>query len=289
MRLTVNGVRLFVDFDGPGLTADGPAMREKPTLILLHGGPGADHSIYKPAYAEQLSDLCQILYLDHRGNGRSDDGDPALWTLDQWADDIATLCDLLEITKPIIFGASFGGFVAQAFAARHPDKLGGLALSNTAARVDFEEIYRAFTHLAGERQGQAARAYWGSPTSETRAAYAEICVPHYSTSAPDPELWSRIIKKDPVALHFNGPDNEMGQFDFRETLARVTCPTLVISGDRDPIMPAVFSETIRDCLTNAAPLHYHCLQNTGHMSASDRPETYFPLLRDFIKRTADHV
>ena len=52
---------------------DGPSMREKPTLLLLHGGPGFDHSIYKPVYSS-LADCAQIVYLDHRGNGRSDAG-----------------------------------------------------------------------------------------------------------------------------------------------------------------------------------------------------------------------
>ena len=73
MHVFINGVRLFFDVEGAKLVPDGPAMREKPTLLLLHGGPGFDHSIYKPAYAA-LADIAQIIYLDHRGNGRSDDG-----------------------------------------------------------------------------------------------------------------------------------------------------------------------------------------------------------------------
>lgn len=48
--------------------------------MLLHGGPGADHSIYKPDFTA-LTDVAQVIYLDHRGNGRSDDGPPELWTL----------------------------------------------------------------------------------------------------------------------------------------------------------------------------------------------------------------
>jgi pimeloyl-ACP methyl ester carboxylesterase len=73
MHIRVNGVRLFFDVEGTGLVPDGPVMREKPTLLLLHGGPGFDHSIYKPAYSA-LADITQIIYLDHRGNGRSEDG-----------------------------------------------------------------------------------------------------------------------------------------------------------------------------------------------------------------------
>ena len=47
MHVLVNGVRLFFDVEGASLVPDGPAMRGKPTIVLLHGGPGFDHSIYK--------------------------------------------------------------------------------------------------------------------------------------------------------------------------------------------------------------------------------------------------
>ena len=73
MHVSVNGVRLFFDVEGAKFVPDGPVMREKPVLLMLHGGPGADHSIYRPAYSA-LADIAQIVYLDHRGNGRSEDG-----------------------------------------------------------------------------------------------------------------------------------------------------------------------------------------------------------------------
>ena len=66
MHVSVNGVRLFFDVEGAKLIPDGPVMREKPVLLMLHGGPGADHSIYQPAYSA-LADIAQIVYLDHRG------------------------------------------------------------------------------------------------------------------------------------------------------------------------------------------------------------------------------
>ena len=57
-------------------------MQQRPTLLLLHGGPGADHSLYKPAFS-QLAGIAQVIYLDHRGNGRSDRATPDTWTLRQ--------------------------------------------------------------------------------------------------------------------------------------------------------------------------------------------------------------
>lgn len=280
MQIKVNGVHLFVDIDGAGLAPDGPTMRPKPTLILLHGGPGADHSIYKPGFA-QLTDLCQIVYVDHRGNGRSDESEAAHWTLDQWADDLAALIDTLGIEKPIIYGASMGGFVAQAFATKYPDQPGALVLAATTARVDFEVIFDAFTRIGGPKAGEVARAYWSDPTPERRQAYFEHCLPIYTQTPHDPDFMSRIIVKNPVAMHFNGPKGEMGRFDFREDLARVTCPTLVLSGSHDPMMPPAFSETIAAHLGNAASVH-HTVQGAGHMIEKDQPDTFFALLRAFI-------
>ena len=118
MHVLVNGVRLFFDVEGASLVPDGPAMREKPTLLLLHGGPGLDHSVYKPALSS-LADIAQVVFLDHRGNGRSEAGPQETWTLAQWADDVRGFCEAVGIARPIVYGASFGGTVALAYAARH--------------------------------------------------------------------------------------------------------------------------------------------------------------------------
>ncbi len=83
MHVSVDGVRLFFDVEGAGLAPRGPDMREKPTLLLLHGGPGMDHSLFRPAFSE-LADVAQLVYLDHRGQGRSDKGTPAEWPCRGW-------------------------------------------------------------------------------------------------------------------------------------------------------------------------------------------------------------
>ncbi len=132
MQVLVNGVRLFFDVEGMKLVPDGPLMRERPTLLLLHGGPGFDHSIYKPAYSA-LADIAQIVYLDHRGNGRREDGPREGWNLAQWGDDVRAFCDVLGIANPIVLGVSFGGMVALAYATRHPDHPSKLVLISTEA------------------------------------------------------------------------------------------------------------------------------------------------------------
>src|ERR1700759_816944 len=115
MFIEVNGARLYVDVENSGLVPDGNRMREKPTLLLLHGGPGFDHSGFKPAFSE-LANTVQVVYLDLRGNGRSDPGPSTKWSLEQWAEDVRAFCEALSIEKPIVLGHSLGGIVAMVYA-----------------------------------------------------------------------------------------------------------------------------------------------------------------------------
>jgi pimeloyl-ACP methyl ester carboxylesterase len=94
MQVLVNGVRLFFDVGGASLVRQGRTMREKPTLVLLHSGPGFDHSIYKPTFLA-MADIAQVVFLDYRGNGRSDRGPRKAETLAQWGDDVHTFCEVL--------------------------------------------------------------------------------------------------------------------------------------------------------------------------------------------------
>src|SRR3954471_23565674 len=159
MHVSVNGVRLFFDVEGAKLVPDGPTMRQRPTLILLHGGPGFDHSIYRPAYSA-LADVAQIIFLDHRGNGRSDDGPREGWNLAQWGDDIRAFCDALGIVDPIALGASFGGMVALSYATRHPEHPSKLVLISTAGAggTHLEQRVKLFERFGGLEAGALARS-----------------------------------------------------------------------------------------------------------------------------------
>jgi proline iminopeptidase len=281
MFVEVNGARLFVDIEGSSLVVDGPAMREKPTLVLLHGGPGFDHSGFKPAFS-QLSDIAQIVYVDHRGSGRSIGDDPATWNLAQWGDDVKGLCDALGIVKPIVYGVSFGGFIAQSYATRHPDHLSKLILTSTAAKVDFETIFVAFERLGGPAAREAAEAYWLGPSAETRARYFEVCLPLYRRRPPDPNAQKRAIIRNEVAIWFNGPYNEHGRMDFRADLANITCPVLILAGEMDPITPITFSEAITQSLTKSA-VQFERFTDCGHGVIGDQPERAMHLIRRFIE------
>ena len=284
MRIRVNRVALHFDVDGESLRPNGATMREAPTIILLHGGPGADHSIYKPDFSA-LTDVAQVIYLDHRGNGRSDDGPPELWTLAQWADDLVAFCDALGIVKPIVYGASFGGMVAMTYATRHPAHAGKLALVSTSAQATSHTDAKIamFTRLGGAAAGELARRRFvdGDTSPELLKAWIDVAFPLYTQTPPAPDLWHRIVMKQPVRERFFGPGGEGRTLDMLHELSRIQCPTLVMGGALDPMLPV---ECQRD-IAAAIPAHlvrYEEFANCGHGVVHDAPDDAMALLREFI-------
>lgn len=281
MLICVNGVRLFVDVANFGLVPDGNGMREKPTLLMLHGGPGFDHTAFKEAFSS-LSDVAQVIFYDHRGNGRSEGDDPATWNLTQWADDVKGLCDALGIVRPIVCGLSFGGFVAQAYATRYPEHPGKLILLSTAGKIDFPTVFAAFARIGGFEVGAIAKGYWMNLTAEGRALYIERCVPFYRHRRDRPHAgFGRVIMKTEVALHFNGPHNEHGRFDFHHDLAKLRCPVLMMTGEYDPIVPMELAEATALSIPSHL-IHFERLSGCGHDVHGDDPERVFGMIRSFI-------
>ena len=276
MRVKVNGTTLFFDVEGPKLVPDGAAMREQPTVLLLHGGPGMDHSGFKPSFG-QLADVAQLVYIDHRGNGRSEWGDPAGWTLDHWADDVRAFCDALEIERPIVLGWSFGGFVAQAYASRHPNHPAKLILQSTMARWDLDRTVDGFRTVGGEDAAMAAKTFFSDPCGETMGGYMLHCLPRYSPHEFDPNEMGRIVMNVDVMLgFFKGLE-----MDLTPALAAVRCPTLVLAGGLDPITPPAAAEEIVASLPDGVG-RLELFEQSGHFIQETEPEPFFAALRSFI-------
>lgn len=288
MHVLVNGVRLFFDVEGASLVPDGPAMREKPTLLMLHGGPGADHSIYKPDYSA-LADIAQIVYLDHRGNGRSEDGPKEAWTLAQWGDDVRAFCDALGIVNPIVLGASFGGMVALAYATRHPAHPSKLILISTAAAGGSHREQRValFERFGGPEAGALARRRFFEVRGHDEAsleAWRRLALPHYFRTPRHPDVARRAASRQQVLQWFTRPGGEGQTFDLFPELQRIRCPTLIMGGEDDPIHPIESQAE----LAAALPAHlvrFERFPDCRHAVIPDAPEQGMALIREFIERS----
>ena len=281
MFITVHGQRLFFDIVGEQLRIDGPRLIEKPTLIAMHGGPGFDHQRLRPDM-DALADVAQILYLDHRGNGRSMPSDPATWTLAQWGDDVRALCDQLGISRPIVFGNSFGGLVAMSYMIRHPGHPAGVILSSSGAWYDFDLIFDAFERRGGRPARIAAENFWRRQTPQDQAEYHRVCSPLYSSRpAADPHQAGRTILNPAMSRHFLQPGGELHRMDLRPALRSVDCPVLVIAGREDPITPPEFSSEIAAHLP-AGNTALHLFDGCGHGPFRDAPDQVWSVVREWI-------
>jgi len=283
MYLSVLGASLFFAVVGSQLAIDGERMRERPTLLVLHGGPGFDHVTMRP-YFDRFADTHQVVYLDHRGNGRSRGGSgsgPETWRLAQWGDDVRAFCDQLGITKPVVFGQSFGGMVAMAYASRHPGHAAKVVLSSTAARLRLDVTYAMLERFGGREARALAERFWTDPTEANAGPYLTTCLPLYN---PKPSLElaqaaKRSIMRLDVTYEFIR--GEQRSMDLRPDLAKVTSPVLVLGGELDPITPVACAEEIAGALP-AGLANLEVFAEAGHGVHRDAPEKGEASLRRFL-------
>jgi pimeloyl-ACP methyl ester carboxylesterase len=278
MHVDVNGSRLWFDVDGTALVPHGPEMRERPTVVLLHGGPGSfDHSYFKPDFG-RLADVAQVVYLDLLGHGRSEWGDPASWSFELAADVVRDFCDTVGIARPILFGHSLGGFVALTYAAAAPDHPRALVLQSTCGRFDVPRVVEGFRRVGGDQvAATAALVYGGDGASVSDEEWAR-CRKLFGPSVPSEDDRLRMI--------LNMELNERGlalmeEFDVLERLAVIECPTLVCAGELDPVTPVAAQRELAAALP-ARVARLELLEGAGHFTWKDVPEIYWPLLTEFV-------
>ena len=282
MHVDVNGARLWFDVEGAGLVPDGAEMRERPTVVLVHGGPGSfDHSYLKPDFS-RLAEVAQVVYFDLPGHGRSDWGDPEAWSLELCGDAVRALCDALGIESPIVYGHSLGGFVALEYAVRHPGHARALVLQSTFGRFDLDRIEDEFARRGGDDAGRIARlVYSGEGDSVTADEWERTwrLIGHWVPG--DEEDARTIVNRD---VNRVGGD-AMRRFDVLDELGVVKCPVLVCVGELDAITPVSAAREIHAALP-AGNATLEIVEDAGHFIWRDAPDRYWPLLLDFVRRSA---
>ena len=289
MRLSVNDTELYFDVEGAALVPDGPAMRERPTVLVLHGGPGYDHAYFKPA-PPALIDAAQIVYLDQRGQGRSARVPVESCTVEQMADDAAVFCRTLGVERPSVLGHSFGGFVALHLALRLPNLVGSLSLVDSAASsADVDGAMERLEELHGPEVRAAAEPVFGGDVSEeVMERFGRLVTSAYVHSpekvGPVMEAWGRSAFTQEVAEHFFG--NLAALYDVRERLGEIGVPTLVMVGESDWLIPPSASRVIAEGIPGAELV---VIPDAGHFSLVERPEAYADAVRPFLSTSGSRA
>ena len=282
MKASIRGTEIYFDVDGMGLVPDGDRMRERPVVFLLHGGPGGEHSSFKSTVA-QLRDVAQLVYVDHRGSGRSDSADPQTYTLDENVADLDALREHLGLKRISVLGSSYGGMVAQGYAIQHPERVSNLILVATAPSYRFLADARQIVEERGTvEQQRVCLALWeGSFESlEQLREYYQVMGPMYATTfdaEKADQSWRRGRRSfEQLNLGFS---SFLREFDYIDELHRISCPTLVLAGAHDWICPPVHSRLIASRIPRA---QLKIFDKSAHSIAQDEPEAFLAAVRGFL-------
>jgi proline iminopeptidase len=249
-------------------------------VILLHGGPGLDHTHMSP-WLDGLGDEFRLLYVDERGQGRSDRVEPATLTLEVFARDVDLLADALELERFALLGHSFGAIVAT----EHAIEVGTAAAYVISAGGDASEKLMMDVDASLAAMGDSGKeiaASWEQEKSvQTEQELLELMtvqMPFHFAGEPPPGYSDRLIGTPEVLRHF--AVNGYGDFDYVPDLARVSTPTLIIVGEHDrtttPRAARVLSRGIPGSELVVVP-------GAGHMSFVEAPEVYLGAVRKFLR------
>ena len=234
MMLHVNGVDLFTRRVGTG-----------PLVVVLHGGPGADHGYLLPQY-DRLARARTLFYYDQRGGGKSPvPRDTPLGWREQVAD-LEALRAHLKIDRLTLCGYSWGGLLAVLYLLEHPERVERLALvspaSITAAYRDeferrFAERMNAPAIVAARDELRASGLRERDPAAYQRRAF-ELSVAGYFRDPADAKSLTpfRVTARTQQEVW-----KSLGDYDLRPRLqelqTRHLAPdTLVVHGSYDPIL-----------------------------------------------------
>jgi len=267
-----DGVSLFVHEVGEGFP-----------VIVLHGGPGLDHTHMSP-WLDPLADELRLLYVDERGQGRSDRVDPTSLSLDSFANDVDLLAEALGLDGFALLGHSFGAIVATRHAIERGTAAGyvisGGGDSSDRLLADVEASLAAM----GEAGDAIADSWEQEKTVETEYELRRLIdtqMPfHFHGDAPA-GFSDGMVGSPEVLRHF--ANEGYGNFDFGPQLDRVSKPTLVIVGEHDrtttPRAARVLHEGIAGSELAVVP-------EAGHMSFVEQPEAYLGPVKEFLGRLA---
>jgi proline iminopeptidase len=281
MLVSVNETRLFVErIPVPSAPANAPA------LLALHGGLGFDHSYFRPVgdrpgldavLSADPSPVSELVYFDLRGHGRSDPvRDWSEADFDTFADDIGALWREFGLDSVVLLGHSYGGYLAQAAALRHPESLAGLILSSTAPAFDHAETALQLAAARATPAQLSALMDGFSGPVESDARFSDLVrtvLPIYFEAGTDALAEAVAQRMQVCAAAFNrGQFGLLPTFDVTDPLAHVTVPTLCIGGTADWMAPPTHGpERLADLLPEA---DLRVLDGCGHFPFLERPEAF---------------
>jgi pimeloyl-ACP methyl ester carboxylesterase len=263
--------------DASGTAIDYALRGNGPSLLMI-AGFRRSRVIWFDPLLNALAARFQLVLMDNRGTGHSDKPQNG-YSIERFADDCAAVLDHAGIARAHVFGVSMGGMIAQRLAQRHPSKVHGLALGcthcgKTGAVPAERRIWELLRLTPDDRLSPKEVAY--------RQEEAYFVPAFRAANRPLLDRLFEMVSQNPTPPHaVQGHLKAIDGFEGCGDMGRIAAPTLVITGDSDPLIPPENSRI----LANGIPGARLCvLKNASHFFWVEKPEETAAVLTEFFSR-----
>jgi proline iminopeptidase len=270
-------------------------------LVILHGGPGASHDYFLP-YLLPLARHNRLIFIDERGSGRSQKlQDSTAYTLDNMADDVEAIRQILGLGKISLLGHSCGGVLAQTYALKYQQNLTHLILCSTfSSTAHMNDVFKKIKEKMSpelrnhiDKLEKAGLFGHGKDFEKHRytneymtAAWGEGYFPYLYQNHPDANY-------DPIAngntswevyremWGSNGEfiiDGNLKSAEYTDRISAIKVPTLITVGDNDECAPSLSKEMNEKIAGSKLVI----LPKSGHMNFVDQPDLYISSVEEFL-------
>ena len=268
--IPIRDVSLFVKVTGSGYP-----------LLLMHGGPGADHTTMYPL--RPLADHFTLIFYDHRCNGRSEGADVTSMTWENVTADAEALREALGFGRWAVLGHSFGGMVALEYALRYRQSVSHLVLVDTCgdsrwARQNAPDVLAQRGYSPGAVQ--AARRFFNGQLAprEFLPTMLKFGKAYYYRPSLRHLLPGFRVKVRPEAQIY-AFGHLLPGWTVMERLGEIDAPTLVLAGRDDFQFPPEHQEELAAGIPGA---RLHIVERAGHNAPAERPAEVVTAVRRFL-------
>jgi 3-oxoadipate enol-lactonase len=235
-------------------------------ILFLHS-LGTNQSLWRYQIAFFIEKGFTVIAPDARGHGRSSCNGSI--SVEQWVEDLVSILDHLKIEKTFVCGVSMGGVEAMALAAEHPQRVQGLVLADTFAKIEPKAVPEKIKLTAGVARQQGMEKY--------AHTYLEQTLSHSLSAKSIRDSLHQAIAKMNVE-DYSASAETCFSADLEEQLSTISVPTLVIIGEEDFKTPIELSEAIASRISNAK---LKVIPSGRHLSNVDEPEFFNKLVYEY--------
>ena len=231
---------------------------DAPVIIFIHGSGGSAATWFMQL--KGLSKDFHVVAIELNGHGKSPD-QSASNTTDSYLADIEQIVS--KYNRPVIGGHSMGGMLAQLFALKHPDLIGGIILVGTGARLRVAQfIFDTLDNNFDEYVEGAGNFMFHEDASKDL-----IDASKYEIRKCNPV----VIRRDFAACN---------EFDIMDRVSEISLPTLILVGGQDIMTPVKYSEYLHDKISNST---LHVIEKAGHSVMLERFEEFNSHVKDWME------